>query len=81
MPGPDAEPLACEQRSDDLCGCLPWAKLELMAARAKAVKDGDGWRLTGQKSVVQSVPLPTGLEGGLGFSAGLLFALLWCVLR
>lgn len=75
MPGPDAEPLACEQRSDDLCGCLPWAKLELMAARAKAVKDGDA------VVVEQSVPLPTGLEGGLGFSAGLLFALLWCVLR
>lgn len=73
MPG--AEPPSCEQRSDDDCGCIEWDVLETMAARAKLVKDGEC------VVVEQSAPLPSGVEGGVGFALGLCLALLWAVFR
>lgn len=68
------EPLSCEQRSDDDCGCLEWDVLESMAARSKMVTDGI--------CVVQEQsPLPTGVEGSIGVAVGLLLTLLWAFLR
>ena len=67
------EPLSCEQRSDDDCGCLEWDVLEHMAARSKMVTDG--------VCVVQEQSLPAGVETSIGVAVGVLMALLWACLR
>ena len=46
-----------------------------MAAKSRLVERGECI------VVEQGAPMPAGVEGGLGFSLGLLAALAWCVFR